>query len=64
MLALNCGDNKIVNISTNVPVIVNESYETMKRIFKSDVKVVYKELKKGDILHSYLDTRLAKEFLR
>jgi len=63
LLALNCGDNKIVNISANIPVTVNELYETMKRIFNSDVQAVYKEPRQGDILHSYLDTSLAKEFM-
>ena len=63
LLALNCADSNIVNISTNVPITVNKLYETMKKIFKSDVQAVHKEPRKGDILHSSLDTRLAKELL-
>ena len=63
LLALNNGDNKIVNISTNIPVTVNKLYETMKRIFNSDIQAVHRKPRQGDILYSYLDTRLAKEFL-
>ena len=63
LIALNCGDNEIVNISTNVPITVNKLYETIKRIFNSDVKAIHKEARQGDILYSYLDTRLAKEIL-
>lgn len=61
--ALNKGDNKIVNISTNVPVTVNRLFETMQEIFNSEVKVIYRKSRRGDILHSYLDNTLAKEFL-
>ena len=64
LLALNCGDNMILNISTNIPITVNELYETMKNIFNSDVKAVYKEPRQGDILHSSLDNKLATEFLQ
>lgn len=63
LFALNKGDNKIVNISTNVPVTVNELFKTMKRIFNRDVEIIHKEPRKGDILHSYLDNTLAKECL-
>jgi UDP-glucose 4-epimerase len=61
LFALNKGDNKKVNISTNVPISVNELFKTMKRIFNRDVEIVHKEPRKGDILHSYLDNTLAKE---
>lgn len=63
LLALSSGDNKIVNISTNVPVTVNELFNTMKRIFNSDVKAIHKDPRQGDVLHSYLDNKLAKEYL-
>ncbi|MDR3594815.1 NAD-dependent epimerase/dehydratase family protein [Clostridium sp.] len=63
LLALNKGDNRIVNVSTNMPVTVNELFETIKKVFNSDVDVIYKEPRQGDILHSYLDNSLAREFL-
>ncbi|RII35759.1 NAD-dependent epimerase/dehydratase family protein [Clostridium chromiireducens] len=63
LLALSKGDNKIVNISTNVPVTVNRLFQTMKDIFESDVEVIHKQSRQGDILHSYLDNTLAREFL-
>ncbi|MZK52735.1 NAD-dependent epimerase/dehydratase family protein [Clostridium beijerinckii] len=63
VLALRNGDNKIINISTNVLVTVNELFKTMKRIFNSDVDVIYKKSRQGDILHSSLNNMLAREYL-
>lgn len=63
LLALSRGDNEIINISTNISVTVNELFETMKKLFNSNLKVVYGEKRQGDILHSYLNNDLAKEDL-
>ena len=63
LLALSKGDNKILNISTNVAITVNKLFETMNRVFNSEVKVAYKEQRQGDILHSYLNNTLARESL-
>jgi len=63
LLALSKGDNQIINISTNIPVTVNELFQTMKKLFNSNLKVVYGEKRQGDILHSYLNNNLAKEML-
>lgn len=64
LLALNLDDNKIINISTNVPVTVNKLYEIIKRILKSDVQAIHKEPRQGEILFNYLDNTLAKKILR
>lgn len=63
LIALSRGDNEIINISTNIPVTVNELFETMKKLFNSNLKVVYGEKREGDILHSYLNNELARESL-
>jgi UDP-glucose 4-epimerase len=63
LLALSKGDNEIINLSTNIPVTINELFQTMKRLFKSNLKVAYGEKRRGDILHSYLDNGLARKNL-
>jgi UDP-glucose 4-epimerase len=63
MLALCRGDNELLNISTSKAVTVNELFKVMKNVSESTVEVVYKESRKGDILHSYLDNKMAKEKL-
>ncbi|KYH31216.1 UDP-glucose 4-epimerase [Clostridium tepidiprofundi DSM 19306] len=61
--ALKNGDNEIINVSTNQAVTVNELYKSMKEIFESSMSVNYSEERKGDILHSYLDNKKAKDKL-
>lgn len=63
ILALNKADNEILNISTGVKTSVNELFNIMKDIFNSDKTPVYKEMRKGDILHSYLDNNFAMDKL-
>lgn len=63
ILALCKGDNELLNISTGRPITVNELLKVMKGAAKSKVDVIYKEARKGDILHSYLDNKRAKEEL-
>lgn len=63
LLALNNGDNMILNISTKIPITVNQLFQTMKDIFHSNVDASYVKERKGDIKHSYLDNSLAEENL-
>jgi UDP-glucose 4-epimerase len=63
MLALHKGDNELLNISTNKAVTVNELFKVIKNISGSEVDVIYKEERKGDIVHSYLDNKRAEEKL-
>lgn len=63
LLALSNGDNMIMNISNNFPITVNDLAKTIKKILNSEVEVVYKEARKGDIFHSYLDNTLTKKVL-
>lgn len=63
VLALDKGDNEIIDISTNKPVTINELYKIMKEISGSSGSVEYKEDREGDILHSYLDNEKALKYL-
>ncbi|WP_097027917.1 NAD-dependent epimerase/dehydratase family protein [Clostridium peptidivorans] len=63
LLALDKGDNEILNISTNTQVSVNKLFEIMREIFVVKIVPVYKEVRDGDIEHSYLDNTRAKEII-
>lgn len=63
LLALSNGNNKVVNISTNVPITVNDLYKTMKKVINSNIEAIYEEQRQGDILYSYLSNSLARETL-
>jgi UDP-glucose 4-epimerase len=63
MLALHKGDNELLNIGTNKAVTVNELFKVIKNISGSNVEVIHKEERTGDILHSYLDNKKAQEKL-
>jgi UDP-glucose 4-epimerase len=63
ILALDKGDNEIINISSNSATTVNELFMIMKDIAGSDVKAIYKDARKGDIEHSYLDNGKAAKKL-
>lgn len=63
ILALDKGDNEVINISTNKPITINELFEMMKRISKSNIDAEYKPVRKGDILYSYLKNDKAKDIL-
>lgn len=63
IFALSKGDNELLNISTNKAITINELLKVMKDISGSTVDAVYKEVRKGEILHSYLDNRRAEEKL-
>ncbi len=61
--ALNGGDNKVMNIATNIPASVNLLFKLMKGILNSSVNVLYGEARKGDIIHSYLSNKAAMSSL-
>jgi UDP-glucose 4-epimerase len=63
ILALHKGDNELLNIGTNKAVTVNELFKVIKNISGSNVDVIHKEERTGDILHSYLDNKKAQEKL-
>lgn len=63
LLALEKGDNEIINISTNKATTINELVEIMNKFMEEPLKPIYKEPRKGDILHSYLDNKKAKDVL-
>lgn len=63
LIALNRGDNKIINISANVPITVNKLFNTMKNLLSIDIEATYSEARKGDILYSYLNNNFAREIL-
>lgn len=63
VLAVSKGDNNIFNIGTGVATSINELFNSMKEISGAKVEPIYKEARKGDILHSYFDISKAKEIL-
>lgn len=63
LLVLNEGDNQIFNISTQKPATVNELFQTMKKIFNSNVEAFYEKERFGDIRHSSLDSGKARKVL-
>ncbi|MGJ7045774.1 SDR family oxidoreductase [Thermoanaerobacterium thermosulfurigenes] len=63
LLALEKGDNEIMNISTNKATTINELVDVMSKIIGTHLKPIYASQRKGDILHSYLDNQKAKELL-
>ncbi|PMQ01790.1 MAG: UDP-glucose 4-epimerase [Dictyoglomus sp. NZ13-RE01] len=63
LLALERGDNEILNISTGKPTSINELVEIMNKIMNTSLKPIYSDPRKGDIVHSYLDNRKALKVL-
>ncbi|MDK2814139.1 MAG: UDP-glucose 4-epimerase [Thermoanaerobacter sp.] len=63
LLALEKGDNEVVNISTGKPTSINELVEIMKKIMNTSSEPIYTEPQKGDIVHSYLDNKKALDVL-
>ncbi|KKC30221.1 GDP-mannose 4,6 dehydratase [Thermoanaerobacter thermohydrosulfuricus] len=64
LLALEKGDNEVVNISTGKPTSINALVEMMNKIMDTSLKPIYTEPRKGDIVHSYLDNKKALDVLR
>jgi UDP-glucose 4-epimerase len=61
--ALNRGSRKVFNIGTGKAISVKELFDIMKEIMKSDLEVQHREVRKGDIRHSFFDVKSAKEAL-
>ena len=63
LLALDNGDNILVNISTQNRDSVNDLVDHLNQILPYEIKAIYQEARKGDILHSSLANGKAKEQL-
>jgi len=63
LLALDNGDNILVNISTQSRDSVNNLVDHLNQILPYEIKAIYQEARKGDILHSSLANGKAKEQL-
>jgi UDP-glucose 4-epimerase len=63
LLALDNGDNILLNISTQSRDSVNDLVDYLNQILPYDLKAIYQEARKGDILHSSLANEKAKELL-
>ncbi|SHK77540.1 SDR family oxidoreductase [Desulforamulus aeronauticus] len=63
LLALEQGDNQILNISTGEAATVNELYGFLVRTIKSTLEPVYSPPRVGDIMHSYLDNQKVMQYL-
>jgi UDP-glucose 4-epimerase len=63
VLAMNRGDNEIINISTCRPVSINELYNIIQNILENKACAKYSETRKGDIKHSYLTNKMAEKIL-
>jgi len=63
LMALDQGDNVLVNISTENRDSVNDLVDYLNQILPYDLEPVYKEARQGDIRHSSLANSKAKELL-
>jgi UDP-glucose 4-epimerase len=63
LLALDNGDNILVNISTQSRDSVNDLVDHLNQILPYEIKAIYQEARKGDILHSSLANGKAKKQL-
>ena len=61
--ALETGDNQLVNISSNTQNTVNDIYQIINDLLLTQLEPIYKEERKGDIRHSYLDNTKALKVL-
>jgi UDP-glucose 4-epimerase len=63
LLALEKGDNILVNISTESRDSVNDLVDYLNEILPYNLETIYEEARKGDILHSSLANGKAKKLL-
>ncbi len=63
MLALESKENFTVNAATSEAISVNELFNIMKTQYRYKKNPVYKEARKGDIEHSWLDNKKIKVLL-
>jgi UDP-glucose 4-epimerase len=61
--ALNNGDNQLVNISCNTKDSINDLYQIINNILRSDMDPIYEVERDGDIRHSIMDNVKAKEII-
>lgn len=54
LLAINSIDNGIYNVCTNTKITVNDLFDRISEILKSDLKPIYTEERDGDIRDSYM----------
>jgi nucleoside-diphosphate-sugar epimerase len=54
---------QVFNVATNSRISLNQLLETLKKIFGSDVKPVYKPVRAGDVRDSQADIRKAEQML-
>ena len=63
LLAINNGDNEIINISCNTKTSINELIEIIRSLLDYSIDVEYQSVREGDIKDSYLDNTKAKRIL-
>jgi UDP-glucose 4-epimerase len=63
LMALEKGDNILVNISTESRDSVNDLVDYLNEILPYNLEAIYEDARKGDILHSSLANGRAKELL-
>ncbi|OJT65956.1 NAD-dependent epimerase/dehydratase family protein [Bacillus altitudinis] len=61
--ALTAQSNVCLNISCGHSITVNELFQTMKRVTRSDLEPIYKPQRAGDIVHSKLENEETKQVL-
>ncbi|GKS10527.1 NAD-dependent epimerase/dehydratase family protein [Paenibacillus chitinolyticus] len=62
--ALTFGDNFVLNVSTNERTSINQLVYMLNRVANTELPIVYREARNGDIVHSCLDNTLAKSELK
>ncbi len=63
ILAIDKGDNEIINIGTGVSISVNELYKKITKLFGKYVEPIYKPKRKGEATLSGLNVNKAKKVL-
>lgn len=63
MAALSKGDNKIINISSNKEISINDLYLTLSSLLNTNIQLKYSDGRPGDILRSVLNNTYAYEEL-
>jgi len=57
-------ENRFFNVGTEKEITVNNIYQILKSIFNSKTKIIYKEVRTGDIYRSCLGTSKIKKLLK
>jgi UDP-glucose 4-epimerase len=57
-------NGKIINIASGEPCSINKLVQLLSSLYqKKDPKIIFEDERKGDILHSYGDNKLAREII-